>query len=381
MKKVFLFLLIVSIGCFGQTESNYALIDAKMDEIPSSSTSSTDKIANYINANFKTENDKIRAVFYWIASNISYDIKKITARASKEVNPHDNIPYTLKTQKGICGDYAEVFSDISSKIGITTYIVVGYTKQKGKIASLSHAWCAAKIDDKWFLFDPTFGAGYINNNKFTKKLNNGFFKVEPSKLIASHMPFDYLWQFLNYPITNKEFYEDKISEDKSKAYFDFENEIVNYNKLSDSDKANETAVRIEKNGVLNGMISEALNYNKELYKNLIHNKNSQKLTQESQKYNEAITFLNNYSLYRSKKFQPAVSDEDLKAMLQNIKDRFKEREESLDALGDMGNEYNLEVKKFKKSILAINKQIQEHESFLNSYLSKSPEDRKMMFNR
>jgi hypothetical protein len=36
--------------------------------------SSTDAIANYINANFKTETDKIRAVFYWTASNISYDV-------------------------------------------------------------------------------------------------------------------------------------------------------------------------------------------------------------------------------------------------------------------------------------------------------------------
>jgi uncharacterized protein involved in tolerance to divalent cations len=45
-----------------------------MAAIPSASASSTDAIANYINANFKTETDKIRAVFYWTASNISYDV-------------------------------------------------------------------------------------------------------------------------------------------------------------------------------------------------------------------------------------------------------------------------------------------------------------------
>jgi hypothetical protein len=53
--------------------TGYPLVDAKMAAIPSASNS-TDAIVNYINANFKTETDKIRAVFYWTASNISYDV-------------------------------------------------------------------------------------------------------------------------------------------------------------------------------------------------------------------------------------------------------------------------------------------------------------------
>ena len=45
-----------------------------MDKIPDSLTTSTSGIANYINENFKSEDEKIRAVFYWTASNISYDV-------------------------------------------------------------------------------------------------------------------------------------------------------------------------------------------------------------------------------------------------------------------------------------------------------------------
>ena len=86
MKKVFLFLIFTGIS-FGQVKSPYALIDAKMDKIPADLSTSTDGIVKYINENFKSENDKIRAAFYWIASNISYDIENITSIDFKEVSP------------------------------------------------------------------------------------------------------------------------------------------------------------------------------------------------------------------------------------------------------------------------------------------------------
>jgi hypothetical protein len=40
-------------------------------------------------------------------------------------------------------------------------------------------------------------------------------------MIASHMPYDYLWQFLSYPITNTEFETGKLLPVKNQKYFDF----------------------------------------------------------------------------------------------------------------------------------------------------------------
>jgi transglutaminase/protease-like cytokinesis protein 3 len=59
-----------------------------------------------------------------------------------------------------------------------------------------------------------------------KKLNNSYFKVAPSVSIASHMPFDYLWQFSNYPISNNDFYEGKIQMNKTKKYFDLKKKSI-----------------------------------------------------------------------------------------------------------------------------------------------------------
>jgi transglutaminase-like putative cysteine protease len=69
--------------------------------------SSTDAIANYINANFKTETDKIRAVFYWTASNISYDVPGMFDLNVNETVP-EKIAKTLKKRKGVCAHYAVV---------------------------------------------------------------------------------------------------------------------------------------------------------------------------------------------------------------------------------------------------------------------------------
>ncbi|MBP6758701.1 MAG: hypothetical protein KA133_05565, partial [Flavobacterium sp.] len=196
MKNIYLLLFsLFTVLSFGQSKVNYKLIDKKMDAIPVSFANSTDSIAKYINANFKTENDKIRAAFYWTASNISYDVDNMF-EVDVNQTPQERITKTLKTRKGICIDYANVFNEIAHTLGIKSVVVSGYTKINDRVSNLSHAWCAAKIDNKWYLFDPTWGSGYVNNTdkKYTRNINNSFFKIVPELMINSHMPFDYLWQ-------------------------------------------------------------------------------------------------------------------------------------------------------------------------------------------
>jgi hypothetical protein len=49
------------------------------------------------------------------------------------------------------------------------------------------------------------------------------------------MPFDYLWQFSNYPISNNDFYEGKIQMNKTEI-LRFEKEINIYLTLSEEDQ-------------------------------------------------------------------------------------------------------------------------------------------------
>lgn len=377
---LFVSLFLISVLSFGQVNAGYALIDKKMASIPNDLTYSTDEIAGYINANFKTENDKIRAVFYWTASNISYDVKNMLADNSTETS-QEKIVKTLKTKKGVCIHYAEVFNDLSKKIGIESYIISGYTKQNGKIDNLSHAWCGAKIENKWYLFDPTWGSGSVNNGRFVKKINNYFFKTEPAKIITSHIPFDYLWQFLNYPVTNAAFYSGKTQIDKTQKYFDFEKEIAKQNSLSEIDKLFESNVRIEKNGLKNAMIVEQYESIKKQLTYLRQNGNIEKLNAVMTEMNEAVVLLNEFIFYRNNKFKPARSDEEISAMIQKPREKLVKCQNDIYEVGSIGSENASNLLSAKKSIEANLALAEEQAAFVKNYLSKSKIVRKTMFSK
>lgn len=381
MKNIYLLLsFCFSLLSFGQANVGYTLVDAKMTAIPANVTNSTEEIAKYINANFKTENDKIRAVFYWTASNIGYDVENMFAVNITET-PQERITKTLKTKKGICGDYAAIFNEIANLVGVKSVVVDGYTKQEGKVASLAHAWCAAKIENKWYLFDPTWGSGYVNNNKYTRKINNAYFKVAPQKMINSHMPFDYLWQFVNNPITNQEFIDGKVPINKTQKNFEFEKEIAKYEVLPKIDQLFESAQRIEKNGIKNQLIAQAYAYAKTSWNTQRENENGAKYNAIVNQYNEAISELNDFIYYRNNKFKPILPDEEIKSKIQHPIEKLEKCQESLFRIGSIGSENADSVSSLKKSIADALVQSKTHLAFVNNYLSKSKLVRKTMFSK
>ncbi|OOG74521.1 transglutaminase domain-containing protein [Flavobacterium sp. A45] len=377
MKSVFL-ILIFTVFSFGQNKSNFALVDAKMDKIPADLSSSTDGIAEFINANFKSENDKVRAVFYWTASNISYDIENIESIDYKEIS-QDKIKNAVLSKKGVCIHYAEVFNDIAKKVGVKSYLVFGYTKQNGKVDVLAHAWCAARIDNVWWLFDPTWGAGYVDKKKFFKRINNLNYKVDPSQFIASHMPFDYLWQFLNQPITNQEFIDGKIQLNKTKANFDFVTQIGEYENMSDLDKAKTTLSRMEKNGIKNKLIQENVLSKKNDVDALQNNQAMDRMQKISDDYNQAIAMFNDFIYYRNNRFKPVLPDEEIKAMIESPKQKIMDCQSRIYKIGAYNDSNTANVKSLKNSIIDVLRQIEVQEKFVNDYLSKSKSGRKSMF--
>lgn len=381
MKHIFLFFtFLFSISNFGQTSNEYAAVDIKTALIPQKATSSTIEIAQYINANFKTQNEKIRAVFFWTSSNISYDVQNMFANSPTDT-AKDRISKTLKSKKGICADYAAVFQELATLVGIQAIVISGYTKQNGKVDSLSHAWCAAKIDNKWCVFDPTWGSGAVTKGAFVKKTNNYYFKTEPTAFITSHIPFDYLWQFLNYPITNTEFYEGKTQINKTKKYFDFEKEIEKQNSLSETDKLFESVQRIEQNGIKNDMIFKYLKSVKEYIVFLRQKEAVDKLNTIVTEMNEAVVLLNDFILYRNNKFKPTFSDDEITIMIQKPLDQFVKCQSDLYKIGFVGSENASNLSSIKKSVEFNLAQAQDHAKFVKNYLSKSKLVRKTMFSK
>ncbi|MDP2088343.1 MAG: transglutaminase domain-containing protein [Flavobacteriaceae bacterium] len=379
MKIIFTaILLFFSLISIAQTPNPFQHIDQKIAEIPDSLSNSTDKIAAYINTNFKTDEEKIRAIFYFTASKINYDVVNMFT-INLNLKSEEIIKNTLETRKGVCINYAEVFNDLSNKAGIKSVIIEGYTKQNGKIDALSHAWCAAYLNHQWFVFDPTWGAGHVINGKYIKKINEQYFKSDPSKIIVSHMPFDYLWQFLNYPITNEEFYKGMTQINKSKTYFDYEKEIGLYENYSESLKLVTSSKRIEQNGVKNALIAEILNHKKIKTENLKQAKLHDDFNKAISDYNDAVYQFNAFIDYRNRQFKPIKSDEEIKKMIDDPKTKLINTQYLLNNLGaiNVNNQQNLIS--LRKSLSELLKQVEEQEDFVKVYLSKNPNARKKLF--
>ena len=358
--------------------NEYLSIDKKAIKIPDSLTITTKGIADYINTNFKTDKEKVRAIFIWVASSIEYDIANIYAINFYETK-ENKINKALKTKKGICENYAALFTDIATGCGITSYIIEGYTKQNGFTDYIPHAWCAAYVDSAWYMFDPTWGSGYLNGGKFYKKINNEYFKTLPSTLIKSHIPFDYLWQFLNYPVTNQEFYEGRITANKAKPFFNYVDSITLHESKNHIEQLISAAYRIEKNGLKNAMIFDRLQHIKVELENDRVNTSTNLYNVAIVYYNESIRNINNFIQYRNKQFNPLKSDADIQQMIDLGVKNIEDAKAKLTAINNPDAATISLISNLNKSISDISINIKEQQDFLALYFSKGKAKRKAMF--
>ncbi|MDP4267268.1 MAG: energy transducer TonB [Bacteroidota bacterium] len=367
----------VSFKLFDHT-NEYSEIDRKVLQIPDSLTKTTENIASYITANFKDDKDKARAIFIWVATNIQYDVENMFAINFYEKR-EEKIAKSLKTKKGICENYASLFNDICIKSGIKSFVIEGYTKQNGFTDYIPHTWCAANIDSSWYLFDPTWGSGYVESGKFYRKINNDFFKVNPLTLIKSHMPFDYLWQFLYNPLTNQEFYEGKRQENKSLTYFNFVDSINLYENQNHIDQLISSAYRIEKNGIKNSMIFDRLQHIKIEVENDRQTKKINLYNSAVSDYNDGINKLNVFFNFKNKQFTPKKTDSEIKSMVDSSDYKFTCAKVKLGNINNPDPNTANMIKQLTKSIDAAAAQAKEQKDWLIIYFSKPKSLRKSMF--
>jgi hypothetical protein len=373
---VFTFLF-VSLS-FGQAKADYSAIDNQISKIPTSATVSTASIANYIHSKCITPDEKIRAVFYWTTANINYDLAN-KAVSQQEQSLEDRISKTLKSRKGVCKNYAEVFNDLANKLGVKTVIVRGYTKQYGTVGRIPHAWCASKLGDRWFLFDPTWSAGYIDGGQFKKRFRDTYYKVQPEQMIKSHMPYDYVWQLLDYPITNTEFTTGKALPSQTKRYVDYEQEIAQTASLNEEQQLIASTKRIKENGITNAMVSDVVSYNESKIKYLQENQSIEQLNVILKKYNEGVAELNQFIAYKNKQFKPLKNDGALTNMIVSPYNKLVWCQKALGAIGSLSPANKNNVTGLQKSLAAAIQMNTEHKDFVFRYITKSPISREKMF--
>jgi Uncharacterized protein involved in cytokinesis, contains TGc (transglutaminase/protease-like) domain len=381
MKIRFILFLFVAptLSMIAQTTNPYSEIDRKVLQMSDSSTHSTQSIARFICNNFSTPDDRVRAIYCWVAKNIQYDVKNMFSINLYE-NQNETIDRVLKNRKGVCMSYASLFNDIANKSGVKACVVFGYTKQNGSVDYVPHAWVAASVNSEWYLFDPCWGAGYIAKSKFVSQISNIYFKIKPEDMVKSHMPFDYQWQLLDHPISYQKFNQIKFVIDPKEKFINFKDTIMNYEKLTEEEQLVAVTRRMEDNGgAINSILFDRLQYNKREIE-YIHNKLiSGQYTEAVDSYNTSVSLLNEFINYRNKKFTPIKPDSELKLMLDTIETSLNRSKKHIASIKNPDLNTVTSLMQLNKSVEEITLNLNEQKAFLKKYLSTAKIFRKTVF--
>ncbi|MEL0650213.1 transglutaminase domain-containing protein [Algibacter sp. TI.3.09] len=258
--KHFLFILIFLVGFTAASQqSDFNTIDfKKADSISvlynNTALKNLPVLAYNLTFHLDSDVEKFRVIYKWVCLNIEGDYGfylKTTRKRKKFKN--DSLAFTnwnkslqkkvfkqlVENQKTICSGYAYLIKELASLSGIACEIVNGYSRspssQIGALSVANHSWNAVKLNNKWYLVDATLASGYfnVNENKFIKSYNDGYFLAEPEQFSKSHFPLDSKWllsdeaidsdQFVNGPMVYGSSFKYKVSPISPKS---LKNEIL-----------------------------------------------------------------------------------------------------------------------------------------------------------
>lgn len=187
----------------------------------SSDWSFPEDLASQINHDFSMPAEKARAIYDWIAYNISYDFKKYFSRdiytspyyvhslIRGEENYYVEDAYriymaeeALYYKKTLCEGYASLYKRLADLTNLECVIIPGYVKMLPEDigrnpAAVNHTWNAVKIEGEWKFLDVTWGAGELDYDKkiFLPEFSDAYFFVPPERFFLQHCPRSTQWSF------------------------------------------------------------------------------------------------------------------------------------------------------------------------------------------
>jgi hypothetical protein len=184
----------------------YEALDGHALKAPPEAEKSLAKLAEYLGKPCKTGKDKARVIYRWITDRIAYNAEALFSGKLGDKSPEG----VLKNRKAVCEGFMNLYFDLSDRLGLKAFKVVGFSKPiDAAVATYAgrpnHGWIAVHFDEKWWLVDPTWGAGMIKGKEFVKEFREFYFLAPPDQLIFSHFPQDSKWQLLEKPILQEQF--------------------------------------------------------------------------------------------------------------------------------------------------------------------------------
>ena len=356
--KILIILLFFNVGMTFCTD--YSKIDKQSVTVPQNLRTAND-ITRYLTRNLTSPTEKVRAIYFWIAHNITYDVAKMNS-SEQYTDPQQLVDKVLKNRKGVCSHYAALFNACCHSAGITSYIIEGYTRQNGRVVGLAHAWNAVKIDNRFYEIDATWAAGFLNGSSYTHQFRDNFFLISPVEFIKSHMPVDPIWQFLNNPITHTGFDDGDFSALKKGSDYNYSDSIDLQSGLNLLDKFVRENERILKSGLSNGMIRNKYVQNQQHIGTGKYNAATDDFNKGVEKYNEYVQLKNTQFNHLS------IKDEAIMELLSTARQLIESAEETLSILNS--GDYGLyrSIGSLRESIRALKRNLDKEDLFVGKYV-------------
>lgn len=215
ISKIMLTLLFCNMALFvlAQTKKDFKAVDDFVKKVGTLDSMTMGTISETVTKPFTDKTEKVRAIFDWIAYNISYDVK--AARTSNDSrNTTDEV---LLYRKAVGIGYATLFQDMCSSADIRCLTVDGFVKQKiedigDDDVDINHSWAVVQLGqspEDWFYVDPAWGSGYTDADMkvFTKFFNAAYFFADKASFNLQHYPDNEAWKLGEAPKNKKDFFE------------------------------------------------------------------------------------------------------------------------------------------------------------------------------
>lgn len=158
-------------------------IEDKRDILPSRGTQADDPEiidkAEELTEGKDDDREKAKAIYEYVAKNIDYDVDKFEEDAFEA---DDSAIKTLESENGICQDYTFLTVALLRSLDIESHYIEGFA------GSDRHAWVEADLDGEEVEMDPTFGAGYVDDDdEFVSDYDEDYFDPDEDLLDETHV--------------------------------------------------------------------------------------------------------------------------------------------------------------------------------------------------
>ena len=195
-------------------KTDYSAIDSYVKSLSIPASMSYADAVKKITAKSKTEKEKARAIYDFIAFNISYNTGKMNVGSVTISSGGLDAYYegiareTWNDRNGVCEGYGRLFVELCKAAGLNAEYISGSNKKYKhtyKTAYGKHGWNVVHIGNEHVLLDSCWGAGNTNGNEFTFKFKDEWFDVDPYVMIFSHFPNEEKYQYLSPAVSREKF--------------------------------------------------------------------------------------------------------------------------------------------------------------------------------